>query len=89
MAEEKLAEDIDIVLQPVGIGQPLRIILLNFFKLGAYLGKMSLMGASELDLILEIYRCPGSSPIFSAAIPAPSWPRLCCFCIIRWILFSP
>ncbi len=38
---------------------------------------------TEFERILLMYLLPGSRTNFRQAIPAPSCPLLCCFCIIR------
>jgi len=41
------------------------------------------------ELLMGHVRSPGCMSIFILAKPAPSCPRLCCFSIIRYILFTP
>ena len=42
-----------------------------------------------MDRMREMYRFPGFTSSLMFANPAPSWPRLCCFSISKYILFKP
>ena len=44
---------------------------------------------ASTDRTREMYRLPGVASSFTFPSPAPSCPRLCCFSISRYILFSP
>ena len=45
--------------------------------------KISVMALEPSARSRKTYSCPGTEWSFTTPIPAPSWPRLCCFSISR------